>query len=193
MNEFQKKYIDVDDKVELNKLFQQYYHSLCFFAGKYLNDIAEVKDTVQDVFVNLCEKKIVFKDSRAIKSYLYKSVYNSCMNKLRIDTLHSNVEKKIADETEELSHSNYLNDRIETEVLLEIFEAVESLPQECRKIFKLSYISGYDIESVARELNISEHTVRSQRTRAKKILRASLKDIFLLSVLWRSKGSSKKN
>ncbi len=193
MNDFQKKNMVVSGKVELNKLFQQYYHSLCFFAGKYLKDINEVKDTVQDVFVNIYEKKIVFKDSKSIKSYLYKSVHNSCMNKLRSNTLHINVEKEIADQTEEFSNSNYLNDRIETEVLLEIFDAVECLPMECRKVFKLSYISGYDIESVARELNISEHTVRSQRTRAKKILRASLKDVFLLSILWRSMESSKKN
>lgn len=193
MNNTPKKHIDVRDKVELNKLFQQYYHSLCFFAAKYIADINEAKDTVQDVFVNIWEKKIVFNDSKAIKSYLYKSVYNSCINKLKSESLHNTLKKKISSDTVEFSDNNYLTDIIETEVLLEIFDAVEALPQECRKVFKLSYISGYDIKSVAMELDISEHTVRSQRTRAKKILRASLKDIFLFSMLWKYNKSSKKN
>lgn len=192
MDDSQNKTVDFTSKEELNKLFQQYYHSLCFFAGRYINDNNEAKDTVQDVFVNIFEKKITFKDSKSIKSYLYQSVYNSCLNSLNRKSLHSQIEKKIAAELEEISDNNYLNERIETEVLLEIFDAVDSLPNECKKVFKLSYISGYDIESVARELDISTHTVRSQRTRAKKLLRSSLKNVFLLSLLWRSIDSSEK-
>lgn len=184
MGNHSDKNIDFTDKAELNKLFQQYYHSLCFFAGKYISDIDEAKDTVQDVFVNIFEKKISFQNPNAVKAYLYKSVYNSCINNLNQKNLHAEIEKNIALEHEEHSDNNYLNDRIETEVLLEIFNAVDQLPTECQKVFKLSYISGYDIESVAIELNISTHTVRSQRTRAKNILRANLKDVFLLSLIF---------
>lgn len=184
MDDIQNKSIDFTSKEELNKLFQQYYHSLCFFAGKYISDVNEAKDTVQDVFVNIFEKKTTFNDSNAVKAYLYQAVYNSCLNNIKRKSIHCQVEKDIATELSELSENNYLNDRIETEVLLEIFDAVDSLPIECGKVFKLSYISGYDIESVARELDISTHTVKSQRTRAKKLLRASLKNVFLLSLLF---------
>ena len=76
---------------------------------------------------------------------------------------------------------NYLNERIENEILWEIFEAVEQLPEECKKVFKLSYIEKLDIAQVARLLNISEHTVKSQRARGKKLLQEYLKDLFSIA------------
>ena len=73
-----------------------------------------------------------------------------------------------------------MTDRVESEVMWELMTAIDSLPEECRKVFKLSYMEGDDINEVARKLNISTHTVKSQRARAKQLLRERLKDLFPL-------------
>ena len=50
----------------------------------------------------------------------------------------------------------------------------------CRKVFTLSYMEGLDIKEVAEKLDISPHTVKSQRARAKQLLQERLKDLFPL-------------
>ena len=78
----------------------------------------------------------------------------------------------------EADPQSYLTDQIETEVLTELFQAIEKLPAECGKVFKLSYLEGLPIEDVAQKLEISVYTVKSQRARARKLLQENLKDLY---------------
>ena len=74
--------------------------------------------------------------------------------------------------------------RIENEVIEEIFHTIERLPEECKKVFKLSYIEGLEVNRVAEILDISENTVKTQRLRARKFLKENLKDLFPLLLLF---------
>ena len=96
------------------------------------------------------------------------------------------LKKKYSDYT--ISHesdsddSNYLLDRIEVEILFEVFSKIDELPKECNKIFKLSYIENLSNQEIADKLGISVNTVKSQKSRAKQLLRESLKDLFILAL-----------
>ena len=82
-----------------------------------------------------------------------------------------------------MDENNYLQNRIETEVFVEIMQAIDRLPEHRREIFKLSYIDGLKISEVAERLGIAEETVRSQRVKARKQLQSSLKDMSLFYLL----------
>lgn len=166
----------------LRDIFNEHYQHLCFYAGKYIKDQDDAKDIVQEVLVGILEKDVNFNNPLALKAYLYTTIYHSCMNSLKSDNIHDRHHARIRRESEEADHKNYMVDRIEDEVMWELFSAIEQLPEECKKIFKLSYIEGYDIQAVADTLDISIHTVKSQRARAKKILQEKLKDLFPLLV-----------
>lgn len=167
-------------EILLQNLFNEHYQHLCFYAGKYIKDMDNVKDIVQEVFVKIWEHDIDYQNPIAIRSYLYTTVYNVCMNYLKADTIHNRHHDRIRRESSEADTNNYVADRIENEVMWELFSAIEQLPEECRKVFKLSYIENLDIKEVASMLNISTHTVKSQRARAKKLLQERLKDLFPL-------------
>ena len=81
-------------------------------------------------------------------------------------------------EQEVYEENSYLLQRIESEIMDEIFRAIDQLPEECRKVFKLSYIDGMEVCKVAETLHISENTVKTQRLRARKFLKENLKDLF---------------
>ena len=157
---------------------------MCFYAAKYLHDADDAKDVVQEIFVKLWEKETDFENSYALSAFLYSSVYHACMNRLATAGIHQRHHNRILKQSTSEDSANYVTDRIEDEVLWEVFAAIESLPVECRKIFKLSYMEGFDIQKVAEELNISIHTVKSQRARAKKLLQERLKDVFPLLVFY---------
>lgn len=161
------------------EIFDEHYRPLCFYASKYV-DMEDAKDITQNVFVELWQRNMKFPTPLALKAYLYTTVHNACMNHLKVAEIHQRHHEQIRAASSELDERNYVTDRVESEVMWELMTAIDSLPEECRKVFKLSYMEGDDINEVARKLNISTHTVKSQRARAKQLLRERLKDLFPL-------------
>lgn len=168
------------DEANYKQIFDSLYPGLCLFANKIVQNLEESEDIVQNVFITLWNKNKYSHNYISIKAYLYKAVHNSCLNHIK----HKTIEKKQAENLSiELStENNYLNKRIEVELLEEIFSVIEELPEECKKIFKLSYINGYEVSQVAEELNISVNTVKTQRLRARKFLKERLKNVFPLAL-----------
>lgn len=169
---------------QMKQIYDEYYQRLCFYAAKYVHDHEEAKDIVQEIFVKLWEKELDFENKYALSAYLYPAVYHFCVNRLHLDEIHKQHHQKILYGSEISDESHYLNDRIEDEVLWDVFKAIESLPSECQKVFRLSYEEGKSIEEVAQILNISIHTVKSQRARAKKLLQEKLKGLYSLVILF---------
>lgn len=166
----------------LKTVFDDYYHRLCFYATKFLRDPEEAKDVVQELFVGLWERKPEFVNQYALSAFLYSSIYHACINRLTLTGIHHKHHDRILQDTDIAERDNYVTGRVEHEVLWEIFQAIDTLPAECRKVFKLSYIEGYDLQKVADELDITVHTVKSQRARGKKLLQERLKNLFPLAV-----------
>ena len=169
----------MDKRELLRKLYDTYYRPLCFYAGKYVPDMDDVKDIVQDVYVAAWERDVDFPSALAAKSWLYTSVYNACMNHLKRAEIHSHHHELLRNEWSEADEHNYISGRIESEWAWQLFRTVETLPEECRKVFKLSYVNGKSIEEVAALLNLSVNTVKSQRARARKLLQERLKHTLL--------------
>lgn len=163
---------------ELHTIFDSYYHPLCFYAKKYLSDNNDAQDVVQEIFINIWEKQLEFPNNQALKSFLYSSVYHACIDIIKLTDIHKRHQDYIFSHSEETENKGYLTDQIETEILTELFTAIESLPNKCRAVFKLSYLEGLSIEEVAQKLDISIHTVKSQRSRAKSILYECLKNLY---------------
>ena len=55
-------------------------------------------------------------------------------------------------------------------------QAIESLPERCREIFKLSRMEGLQNKEIAARLGISVNTVEGQMSIALRKLRVALKD-----------------
>ncbi|WP_408612124.1 sigma factor [Flavivirga spongiicola] len=55
------------------------YPQLSVFAYKYLNDLEISKDLVQEVFVEVWEDQIAFKNKNHATGFFYKTVKNKCL------------------------------------------------------------------------------------------------------------------
>lgn len=173
---------------EIELVFQQYYRPLCLYALHYLHDLDEAEDIVQDCFVRLLEAnrlesmEIHSSDkslltSPQLKSFLYTSVRNACIDKLRRknpilqDVSPSDLQGTISDEQAVDSSSR--------EALL--WTAIEQLPERCREIFLMSKRDGLTYREIAEELELSEKTVEHQISKALKILRGRKEDLSYVS------------
>lgn len=179
----EKTPIDLGDESVLHNVFIRQYQALCFYAGRLLRDNnVAAKDIVQEVFISVWTKKLTFTNKYSLKAYLYASIYHSCLDTIKSTGIHEHHHRHILDEStrQNSDEIQFLNDRIEAETLAEIFRAIEHLPAQCRKIFKLSYMEGMSVEEVASELKISVNTVKTQRARAKQLLKENLRGLYAI-------------
>jgi len=168
--------ISPDESEAFDSLFESHYARLCNYAYTLVNSFEIAEDLVQDVFVNIWtrRKKIVIQST--VNAYLYKCVYNACLDHQKKNRLQQAFVKY-----KQNGDSLSLHDSIKDFELPErVDRAIEELPEQCRKIFKMSRQKGLKYHEIAKELNISENTVDTQIRRALKRLREQLKDYLII-------------
>ncbi|WP_344977749.1 RNA polymerase sigma-70 factor [Compostibacter hankyongensis] len=162
-------------------IFKKYNTVLCNFASRFVSSQDISVEIVQGVFLKLWENhdKIIIEN--ALKSYLFRAVYNQCSSYLS----HLRVRKKYLHSIRRLHETQHLTDPVQDslsykELNHRVHEAVAQLPEECRKIFVLSRFEGLKYMEIADRLQVSVKTVETQISRALTRLRENLKE-FLLS------------
>lgn len=163
------------DESGFEYLFKTYFPSLKHFARKYVPDNDTAKEIAHDVFLNLWEKRNSLDSSSSLKSYLFTSVYNRCMNYIR-DQRKFNKDDQVFNRVEQ-EKQEIPYDHLETmELESRIIEALNNLPARCREIFMLSRFEGISYAEIAERLGLSVKTVETQMSKALKILREKLSE-----------------
>jgi len=170
------------DKNAFEVLFKNHYANLCGYAVKYVWELDQAEEIVQDLFFNLWNKKSQLFISSSVESYLFRAVRNACLNYQK--------HKKIRDNYANAVQENYssgigLNDNpMEAlELQKKIDESIGSMPPERKKIFLLSRYDGLKYQEIAEKLGISVKTVEAQMGKALKYLREELKEFMILLIL----------
>ena len=168
---------DIQQKYEA--IFREHFAALTYFANKYTGDTDSSKEIVHTVFVNIWEKRSDFDFDKAVKSYLFTSVYNRCMNFLRDNKKFTSRD----DDDSLVKEEGEFHDQMEVaELDTSIKRALQQLPEKCREVFEMVRFEGKKYAEVAEKLNISVKTVEAQMSKALKILREELRDYLI--VLW---------
>ncbi len=174
---------NICEGVGFEECFRRHYRPLCHFAYRYLKEVEAAEDVVQDVFTGLLEARKEFQDEEHLLRFLYVSVRNACLNQLKLKEIHAEVLEKVAPR-EEPSEDEFFAKVVRAEVYREIMAAIDELPRECGKVFRLACVDGLSNDEVAQKLGISVNTVKVQKNRAKIQLRARLKDLYPLLLLF---------
>jgi RNA polymerase sigma-70 factor (ECF subfamily) len=159
-----------DTKV-FRELFEEFYPKLCSFAYKYLKDDQTSEDVVQEVFSDFWDRRKTITIKLSVKSFLYTSVKNRCLNRINKDL---NEKKRLLDYVTYASDSVDEYNFIEEEVHANLHKAIKNLPEKSQAVVLLSMreMSNVDIQE---ELNVSVNTVKSNKRRAYKMLREMLR------------------
>ncbi|MFZ5428903.1 MAG: RNA polymerase sigma-70 factor [Bacteroidota bacterium] len=165
------------DTQSLKSLFDTYYPSLCSFALQFLNDHAQAEEVVQDLFVRLWENRSHLEIKTSLKSYLFRSVRNQCLNLIQ----HEKVRQMHAEKIREALFAEDVSDHffLEGEIAAGIQSAIEEMPEKRREIFRLNREEGLKYKEIAEKLNISVKTVETHMGLALKSLRDKLRHFFL--------------
>ena len=122
------------EKEAFQELFYSWHRPLCFFASRIIKDQDVAEDLVQDVFVAFWKYDLsAFPNEKTIRTFLYTSVRNGCLNYLRDLEIRARNDRKAVPESEE-DQDCFLLRQMESEVVTELFEAIDELPERCREI-----------------------------------------------------------
>jgi RNA polymerase sigma-70 factor (ECF subfamily) len=167
----------------LHAVHDLYYPALRNFAMSLVGDGPAAEDIVAEVFVTLWKKHEDFETLQNIKAFVYISTRNACINhikKLQRDVvMKSGLTNYLSVDHEEFA----LNEMIRAEVLQQIYQAIEALPSQCKKVFKLCYVEGMTNSEVAERFAISVNTVKNHKVKALGLLRLKFLNGPSMSVL----------
>lgn len=152
-------------------LFRTYFRVLTVFADKMLHDIDLSQDMVQEVFIRLHEKKSSLHLKGSLKSFLFQSVKNKCIDHIRSQKSKQTHHEQILRNSEE----GELTDLVEqSEFEMHVHQCISALPEQCRLIFEMNRFEGKKNQEIADELKISKRTVETQISKALKKLRVDI-------------------
>lgn len=159
-------------------LFKKYYLSMCIVACRLVGDEDIAKDIAQEVFIHLWEKRVSYDFDTTPDVFLYVAVKNKCF-----DYLKKQKQMPVQDSLGAADHEYFFrNILIEEETYRIVYEAIDALPVQSRRIIKLS-LEGKQNKEISEELGISVNTVKSLKYKAMDILRVALKDYYYILLL----------
>lgn len=169
-----------NDVVAFEELFKANYAKLCFYANTIIGNIPVSEEIVSELFTEMWEKKLQGEFNASI-AYLYKSVYNRCLNYIK----HTKVENAYREYLLKNESKNFFSQMPsyaydEKEISKEINKAIGNLPEQCRNIFLLSRVQNKKYHEIASILQLSPKTVENQMSIALKKLRLALKHLFAI-------------
>lgn len=177
-------YISISDDNTLKRVFKEYYKALVGYAHSILENGSEAEDAVQNVLYKSWKNTTSFDSEAKLKSFLWTSVRNECLTRLRHHKLTDEHKDRILKE----SSNEFIDDNGEEvlnkeEMYRQLFIAIDALPPRQREIF-LMVMQGKKNAEIAEAMNISVNTVRSQRKKGMATLRENVKlSAFLLMLL----------
>lgn len=158
---------------ELYLTYNKAMYNLCL---RMLNQQDHAQDVLQDAFVSAFKNLQRFKQESTFGAWLKKIVVNHCLNFIQKN------KKSIWVSLDENRHEN-----IEEESTFDVLEnigyenfnhAIKNLPEGCRMVLTLFAFENYPHAEVAKMLNISVGTSKSQYNRAKSLLKQELKKLM---------------
>lgn len=174
---FLLKLIQQGDKQAFKYLFDSFFAALCRFLRVYTGEHSIAEEIALDVFTSVWEKRKTLEIKISWKAYLFQAARNKALNYIRDNERYVFVSDWSLHEQTFWDHSLELQ---ELERLIQ--EAICTLPDLSRKIFRKSRVEYQSNKEIAQELNISVKYVEAQITKALKQIKKYLDDSY--AYLW---------
>jgi RNA polymerase sigma-70 factor (family 1) len=166
------------DRNSFTAIYKQYWYKLFLIAQRRLNDKAVSEELIQDIFVQIWDKRASLQ-IHSLENYLVTAVKYAVVDYIRTQVVknkyihyyHTFIEQQEF-QTDNIIAVNDLNTRIE--------EGLKTLPEKSQEVFRLSRVENWPVTKIATHLQLSEKGVEYHITKSLKTLRIHLKDFVVV-------------
>lgn len=164
------------DGQAFKSIFTRYYKPLCSYVYRHVNDVADTDDIVQEVFLNLWNRRAGFESEKKIESFLFVAARNACLN----NVVHKQFcQMKLEEYVQEVAYDEWEDTLLKDEFDKYLSRWLAALPSECRRVIEMS-LSGKKSQEIATELHLAVSTVKNQKVKGLKKLRELCQQEYIL-------------
>ena len=168
------------ETLAMKTLYESYYSLMLGICIRYIGNVFDAEDLVQDGFVKIFKDISSFSGRGSFEGWLKRVMINNTLMYLRKSKKEfsfENIEEIAVDgpmpiNDEELSAEQQITGADFTKE--ELIEIINSLPKGYQEIVNLYIIDGFKHREIAKLLNISQGTSKSQLFRARKLIKKKL-------------------
>jgi RNA polymerase sigma-70 factor (ECF subfamily) len=165
-------------------IYNQYKVLVYNTALHYLQNVEDAEEITQDVFVQIHNSLVSFKENSSLKTWIYRITINKSLDFIK----HKNsvkrffiFGKKSENEKELESLSNFEHpgiDLVNKENAAILFSVINELSENQKTAFILSKLDGLSNPEISEIMNVSISSVESLVFRAKTTLKEKLSNKF---------------
>ncbi|MFD1166507.1 RNA polymerase sigma factor [Sphingobacterium daejeonense] len=173
--------IKESDQSAFNEIYERTWEKLYITAKSKLNDDQLAKEIVQDIFIDLWEKRAK-KEVVNISAYLYQSLRFKVIDVYRRKKIPIQDIESIKEVLIETKSSD--NKCLESELEVILKNWMEQLPSKRKIIFELYYWDHKSTKEISEILKLSMKTVQNQLLLCKISLKGTVQKFFFILLLF---------
>ena len=148
------------------ELFAQFSPKMLGVCRQYVKDMHHAEDLMLQGFLKVFTNLYKFKHEGSFEGWIRRIMVNTCISYLR--------KKNLVDVSDEdFVFNDAATESLENTSVEDIQKLIDQLPEGYKLVFNLYAIEGYKHSEIAKKLNISEGTSKSQLFKARKWLQQS--------------------
>lgn len=147
-------------------LYRRHAGRVTALCLRLTGDRGRAEEAVQDVFVRVWERLGTFRGDSAFGSWLHRLAINTVLLGMRSDRRRL---ARVAS-ADDLALGDVAMAAVAHEEKMDLEEAIARLPEQSRTVVVLHDIEGFTHEEIAAMTGVAPGTVRSQLSRARRVL-----------------------
>lgn len=157
-----------------DELYLKYFKLLCTSAYFFLKNESDAKDVVQNLFVDIWEKKLYNNFHNDVKGYLFLAVKNRCLNRIKSQAVQDKRKEIAMSVGAALEQEQDPLPQPDVEAALR--EMLHTMKGQKLTAVKMVYLEGKKYKDAANEMGISVNSLKTHLKSALKMLRLGLKE-----------------
>lgn len=162
------------DYSAFDEIYAHHWSNLLQIALKKVGDVDVAMDLVQDLFVDLWQRRHAINIRIGLRAYLISALYHKLFQHFRKRGVHEKHIEQYSLMLQDGLHDVFPLDGYEenyTDVLVAIEQSVVEMPDRMRVVFNLKYQRSLSNHEIAEQLGISLQTVKNQLSKALNLVR----------------------
>lgn len=156
------------------EFYDAYAVKLALYVSRFLGSDLWAEEIVQDTFLKLWSIRDTISDIDSPAAFVYRMIANRAKDHLK----HREHEIKLQQHLVRYfqhSNANTTQDQLDYQTGEKLYrKAIQQLPAQRALVFKMRHEQGLSYDDIAKELDLSRHTVRNQLNLALQNIRSYL-------------------
>ncbi|HEY0434370.1 MAG TPA: sigma-70 family RNA polymerase sigma factor [Chitinophagaceae bacterium] len=153
----------------LSYFYREYHPALTLFAHAHVRNFHLAQEIASEAFLKVWRLHSKLDNYQGIRAYLYKTVLRDSKRARFLEVRRTQFNQDTL--TQPGTEDSPFSQLIRAETYRIVHSALKSLPPGYRKVISMHFIDGKSTGEIARELNASVSTVKTQKQKGLKALK----------------------